>query len=97
MREALAEATRRIARRNRRRQILKAAKTNLKPALHYFLLAFAGISAARLFTVMLDTMAARTGNPGGEIFIPLFAFALPAIGWWLRGEWDKPDKGGENR
>jgi hypothetical protein len=38
----------------------------------------------------IDLIAARHGGaPGGEITLPIYAALLPALGWYLRGTWDK--------
>jgi len=38
----------------------------------------------------IDVLAARNGGaPGGELALPFYAAILPAIGWHLRGAWEK--------
>lgn len=49
----------------------------------------AGAIIARLVMMTIDLIAARNGPPGGEITLPIYAVLLPALGWYLRGTWDK--------
>jgi len=45
---------------------------------------------ARLVMMAIDVLAARNGGaPGGELALPFYAAILPAIGWHLRGAWEK--------
>mgnify|MGYP005775159469 FL=1 len=45
----------------------------------------------RIIMVGLEALGARTGLPGGEIFIPLYIIVAPVFGWQLRG-WQEPPK-----
>lgn len=45
----------------------------------------------KMIILGLETLGMRTGLPGGEIFIPLYAIIGPSFGWQLRG-WQEPPK-----
>lgn len=64
-------------------------RRNLRYVGQVISLTLAGITAARLIILMLDTVSARAGNPGGELLIPFYIILLPLIGWQLRGWWDE--------
>lgn len=47
-----------------------------------------GAIAARMVMLTIDIIVGRNGgNPGGEVFLPIYAIMLPALGWYLRGVW----------
>lgn len=80
----------RTARKRRRTRSRIAAITECAA------LILGGAIAARLVLMTIDLIAARHGSPpGGEIFLPVYAVLLPAIGWKVRGAWDRATRATE--
>lgn len=61
------------------------ASKRLTPFYRMTFIILMGAIAARLIILGFDALGARTGLPGGEIFIPVYIIIAPLFGWQLRG------------
>lgn len=68
-----------------RRRARRQASKRLAPFYRMTFLILIGAIAARLIILGIDALGARTGLPGGEIFIPVYIIIAPLFGWQLRG------------
>lgn len=68
-----------------RRRARRQASKRLAPFYRMTFLILIGAIAARLIILGIDALGARTGLPGGEIFIPVYIIIAPLLGWQLRG------------
>lgn len=68
-----------------RRRARRQASKRLAPFYRMTFLILIGAIAARLIILGIDALGARTGLPGGELFIPLYIIIAPVFGWQLRG------------
>ena len=82
-------------RRPRKRKSLRGW---LRATTSYAAIILSGAIFARAVMMTIDQIAARNGHPpGGEIFLPIYAAILPALGWYLRGIWDRATARPTNR
>lgn len=68
-----------------RRRARRQASKRLAPFYRMTFIILMGAVAARLIILGIDALGARTGLPGGELFIPLYIIIAPVFGWQLRG------------
>lgn len=68
-----------------RRRARRQASKRLVPFYRMTFIILMGAVAARLIILGIDALGARTGLPGGELFIPLYIIIAPVFGWQLRG------------
>lgn len=68
-----------------RRRARRQASNRLAPFYRMTFIILMGAVAARLIILGIDALGARTGLPGGELFIPLYIIIAPVFGWQLRG------------
>lgn len=68
-----------------RRRARRQASKRLAPFYRMTFIILMGAVAARLIILGIDALGARTGLPGGEIFIPVYIIIAPVFGWQLRG------------
>lgn len=68
-----------------RRRARRQASKRLAPFYRMTFIILMGAVAARLIILGIDALGARTGLPGGEIFIPVYIIIAPLFGWQLRG------------
>lgn len=68
-----------------RRRARRQASKRLAPFYRMTFIILMGAVAARLIILGIDVLGARTGLPGGELFIPLYIIIAPVFGWQLRG------------
>lgn len=68
-----------------RRRARRQASKRLAPFYRMTFIILIGAVAARLIILGIDALGARTGLPGGEIFIPVYIIIAPLFGWQLRG------------
>lgn len=75
---------------NGRRERRGHSRRTLRSTARITAVILAGAIIARMVMLTIDLIAARHGGaPGGEITLPIYAALLPALGWYLRGTWDK--------
>ena len=60
-----------------RRRARRQASKRLAPFYRMTFLILIGAIAARLIILGIDALGARTGLPGGEIFIPVYIIIAP--------------------
>ena len=78
-----------------RRRARRQASKRLAPFYRMTFIILMGAVAARLIILGIDALGARTGLPGGELFIPLYIIIAPVFGWQLRGHREPSETKGD--